>query len=303
VPGWISSSVKGLCSGGPYGFGLTLSLIYAIVVAAFLIKSKKDYYEDVMKAAETEFKSAAARREGKFTGADQGRVRLGKTGLDKGRGANTLYYKHKLESRRAKVFVLDTMTLIFIAVDLIAAVALRSLGLATVFIFAAYLQLFTVALGRWTRELVLPFIYLLSEPPFKKLLHCLREPAKKICIEALFLYAPVSLLYRLTLPETAVIILARISFGFLFTSACILTERFFSNITVKALALAVYFLFAVLLSVPGFFAAAAAILLKISFLQPAALFLSAMIISNFIVTFIVLYFSRNMLEYAEINQR
>lgn len=52
---------------------------------------------------------------------------------------------------------------------------MREGGIIPVFALAVYLQLFTAGQSRINRELYKPFVYLVPEPPFAKLLQCLRE--------------------------------------------------------------------------------------------------------------------------------
>ena len=68
---------------------------------------------------------------------------------------------------------------------------MRESGILPVFAFAVYLQLFTAGQSRINRELYKPFIYLVPESSFSKLLHCLRELVPSALAEAIVVFVPV----------------------------------------------------------------------------------------------------------------
>ena len=114
-----------------------------------------------------------------------------------------------------------------------------------------YMQLFTVALGKWVKELRYPYIYMVPESPFKKLLFCLGESLVKALIEALLLFVPLGIIQGFSPVETVMCIVARMSFF-----CCLLRETwrwsaFFSGLTVKWLALIIYFILMIIIAVPG----------------------------------------------------
>jgi len=301
VSGWIRSAVIGMLFGEASALSAVAVAAYAGVIFTILVRSKHEYYEDVLTAAEIEYVAGTVRREGKFNELSPDKIRRGRTGLKHGHGADALYYRQKLESRRAGVFALDAMTLIFLGINLFAAIMLRRVGMAAVFIFSTYMQIFTAALGRWARELVLPYIYLISEPPFKKLIHCLRQPFKRICIEALLLCTTIAFIFGLTPHAAAAVIITRISYGCLFTSGCVMTERFFHGITIRIAGLIIYFIFMIVLSLPGLIAGAIAALSHYPEMPSAFGVLIPISAANLAVSAFALFISRNMLEYAEFN--
>ena len=128
---------------------------------------------------------------------------------------------------------------------------MRNEGIIPVFAFATYMQIFSVALGRWIRELMLPYIYMVPEPAFTKLIHCLRESFLRIAADAVVLFIPIAFILKLSPAETGACILARISFGLLFTSGNIVVQRFFSGLTLKLLSLLFYFITMIVLILPG----------------------------------------------------
>lgn len=265
------------------------------------MKGHPDFYEDVLQSAEVTHSAITARREGQLAEAAPANVKLGKTGLGKGFGADAFYYKHRIENRRSRIFVLSVASLFWAVCTIIFAFAMRSSGIAPVFVFSTYMQIFSVAMGRLNKELSKPYVYLVPEPPFKKLLQCLREMLPSAAVEAVVIFVPVALIVKLGPVDTLLCIAARISFTMLFTAGNILVERWMSGLG-KAFTTLLYMVTMLLLSAPG---AALAIVLSPGFgvIGENAAILLSLIVCNIPVALLVFYLCRNMLQYAELNNR
>ncbi len=179
-----------------------------------------------------------------------GKVRIGATGLKKGWGASAFYYKHKIENRRGSWMLLPPASLIFAVVLIGFSFFMRESGILPVFAFAVYLQLFTAGQSRINRELYKPFIYLVPESSFSKLLHCLRELVPSALAEAIVVFVPVGLILGMGPGAILVCLFARMSYALLFQSGNLLLERFWSGAS-KALIMFLYFLILILLTLPG----------------------------------------------------
>jgi hypothetical protein len=242
-----------------------------------------------------------AKRQGRISEVAIRKVKKGKTGIGRGAGASTFYYKHMLENKRSGVFLLSPQMMIFALLIIVISFFMKDGGLTAVFIFATYMLLFSVAFGRFSKELLKPYVYLVPEPPFKKLIACIREGFAGYAVEAVIVFIPIGFILGLTPLETLLCIIARISYAFLFVAANIVVGRVFGTLTSKMITLLAYFMAVVVLSLPGIIAASAA-------LQAHALALSAnvtMLLSitavNIPVALLALYLCRNMLEYTEMN--
>ena len=176
---------------------------------------------------------------------------------------------------------------------------MREGGILGVFSFATYLQLFSTALGRINKELTKPFIYLVPEPPFAKLVHNLREMLPGALVEASVIFIPVGMILGLNGPEICACILARFSFSLLFAAGNIIVERFWSGAS-KVLTFFLYFMVMVVLSAPGV-ALAMVISSNLLLLSENFTIFLVMAIVNIPVSLLVLFLCRNMLQYAELN--
>jgi hypothetical protein len=298
VGGWLGWTFAASLSAASFVPGLLTSLAWLVLLVCMINYSNRDWYEDVLKTAEFTQSVAAAHREGNLEVAPD-KVRIGRTGIGKGWGADAFYYKHKIENRRGSVFLLSRSSLIFAAIIIIMALFMREGGIAAVFGLATYMQVFTTALGRINKELTKPFIYLVPEPPFAKLVQNLREMVPGTVLEAVVIFVPVGMILNLSWPDVCACILARISFALLFAAGNIVVERFWSGAS-KVLVLLLYVVVMVVLAAPGVGLAMVISSHLVLLSENFTIFL-VMAIVNTPVSLLTLYLCRNMLQYAELN--
>lgn len=305
VVGWINSIIVGSATGSAtlilYG-GLACGLYLALLIGLMIV-SRPDYYEDVLQTTEMNYSSITARKEGRATEMAPRRVRLGKVGLNHGEGASAFYYKHKIENRRSRIFLLNGQSMIFILITILISFFMREAGLIGIFAFSTYMQLFSSSLGRLVKELNKPFIYLVPERSLAKLLQNLRESIPSTVIEAFVLFIPLALLLNLD-PVTFIgCLIARITFAYLFTAGNILVERVFGTVSAKALVFFFYFLSLMIMSLPGIILASVLTALDVILISSTFTIFLSLAISNLAMTLLVFYLCRNMLQYAELNNR
>ena len=220
VSGWTGHAVAGALTGHMTALllGVALCAAFLALIVALITRTRQDYYEDVLKNSEIMQSAITARKEGRMAEAVPQNVKVGKMGLGRGWGGDAMYYKHRVENRRARVFIMDTTSLIFVVATIALAFFMKDSGLVAVFIMSTTMQIFTVALGRFNKELTKPYIYLIPEPPLKKMLYALAESGPSALVEALVIYIPVAFILGLTPVEAMLCVIARMSFAFLFTA-------------------------------------------------------------------------------------
>lgn len=304
VVGWGRMIISGLFSPEQNLFyvilGSVLMLAYVLLMVVLVKVKQIDYYEDVLKATEASFSAITAKKEGIFKEPVPQNVKVGKIGIGKGYGSDVFYHKHKVETRRVKSLVFDIPTMVYMAVICIFSFIFRSMGIMPTLVLAIYMQLFSIALGRWVKELVLPYVYLIPEKPMKKLFNCLKQSFEKIVLEAIVLFSVVGFISHLEPAEIIGCIVLRISCGILFTAVNLFCERFFGGISLKAISLMLYFLFAMIFAIPAIIASV--ILYNFTYLPVWTIYVSAAA-ANIISSCFVFFASRNVLEYAELNNR
>lgn len=298
VGGWLGWAFAASVSEASFISGLLTSLAWLALLVGLINFSNRDWYEDVLKTAEFTQSVAAAQREGNIDVVPD-KVRIGRIGLDQGWGADAFYYKHKIENRRGGIFLLSRNSLIFVVIIIITTLFMRKGGIVAVFSFATYMQLFSTALGRINKELTKPFIYLVPEPPFAKLVQNLREMLPGALAEAVMIFVPAGLILNAGWADIAACILARASFALLFAAGNIVVERFWSGAS-KMLVILLYVVVMVALAAPGVSLAMLVSSQLVLLSQNFTIFL-VMAIVNVPVSLLVLFLCRDMLQYAELN--
>ncbi len=300
VAGWLKAAAGGAIGGEPLplvlGLGGTAAYIAALVL--LITRTHPDFYEDVLKATEISFSAVTASKEGKMAEPVPANVKVGKTGIGAGRGAGVFFYKHRLERRRSRIFLLDTLTLVWAGACVLFAFFMRDEGIVPVFVFATYMQVFSSSTGRWLRELLMPYIYMLPEPPFKKLVGVCRESILQSAAEAVIVMVPVGLVVGASPLDILGCALARFGFALLFMAGNILVERLFGQMMNKGLIIGLFFLAMILLALPGVIAGAV--------LGMAAGVFAAMAVMTAwcaAAAALIAFLCRDILDVAELNNR
>ncbi|MFA7674026.1 MAG: putative ABC exporter domain-containing protein [Clostridia bacterium] len=301
VAGWIGSIVGGIILNETSAIitGSVLTAVYIAGMTVLLTYAKQDYYEDVLKASEDQQIALIAKSEGRMA-EGIGKVKIGKTGFTKGEGASVFYYKQKIEDRRARKFIVDGIALIFVIVTVILGVFMKNAGIVMVFMTSSYMQFISVKTGRFSKELDKPYIFLVPEPPFKKILYCIKESFTGYLAEAIMIYVPLAFIMQLSPFDTIMIIIARISFAYLFTAANILMLRVFGASQSRTLLYTFYVLSVVIMSVPAIAAGILVSTAGIVLFSDFFVIFAVMTACNIPVTLLVIYLCRNVLQYAEL---
>lgn len=304
--GWTAGIVGALFTGNWPQLCLcaVLTVLFFILLLVLILRSKNNYYEDVLQTAETAQSAVTAQKEGQMAEVVPKHVKLGKIGLKRGWGASAIYYKHRVENRRSGPFSISPLSLFFAVVVILFAFFMREeagdAALIAAFAMGTYMQLFSVALGRFNRELIKPYLYLIPEPPLKKLLYAIQETMVTEALEAVLIFVPIAVILQISPFSALFCILARISFSLLFTAGNVFVERVFGTVSSKTLIFLFYFLALIVMALPGI-ALAVAFSFLLSFLPAFLPAFLGMISANVLVSVLVLYGCRNMLQYAELN--
>lgn len=300
--GWLSAFVGGIFTASYVEAALWLVLTAAAFCAVLvgMSRSKREYYEDVLASTETAYNALCAVKEGTTAEPTPRNIKVGKTGIGKGVGASVMYYKHRIESRRAGRLFLSPSALIFALMTIGFSFLMKKAGIVAVLSFATYMQIFTVAAGRFNLELMKPYIYLIPEPPLKKLIHSLYELFPTALIEGILIFVPVSIILNLSPLDAALTVLVRVSFALLFTAGSIAVERIWGGSLSKLVGVLLYFVIDFVIAIPGIalFVGLCYTGLVAWTMIPAMLICLA--VGNVLTSVLVLFLCRNMLQYAEI---
>ena len=300
VSGFVTLGVEGAVAGElpKLLIGLGAGVLFSVAYYFILSRAKGDYYEDVLLSAETSFSAITAVKEGKAPEIAPKKIRVGHHGFTKGTGAAAIKEKHKIENRRSRVLILDKISIVITV--MLAFYGFVMPQVDVIFITSVYMLTLTVATGRWTKELTSPYVYLIPEKPFSKLLNMIWEQIPKVIVESIICFIPIHFILEETVSFTVSMIAARIGFGFIFIGANLIMQRLFSTAKRNAVTVIVYMLITVLLSLPAVIAAVVVVFspfftMEITFLITIPV--------NMAVAAVILFFVRNILQYSEYNGR
>ena len=298
VAGWLGGACYGVIAGDYSSVTLPLILwaVYAVALIVVMTRTDQDYYEDVLQSTETTFATQTAAKEGRVSENAPKNVNVGKTGLGGGWGASAFWYKHRIENRRSRKWLLSGIEIVFILVNIGFAFFMRDSGIVAPLAFAAYMMFFYVALGRLMKEMTKPYVYLVPEPPTKKLLWCMRESALGYAVSAVLSFAPMCFFVDASVGSIAAAAAAYFTYAYLFTAGNLVTERVFGGMTVKALIFLFYFVVLILMAAPGVVAAIFAAMVLPDW--TALLILSGV---NVLITLLAICACRDSRASAELN--
>lgn len=306
IAGWLKMSVRAMMEGA-YSTAITGAGIYAATIGllfAVIIKKRHDYYEDVLSSTEASYSAVLSAKQGRMTGAP-GNVKLGKQGINKGRGASAILYKHLLENRRSSIFLIDKMSLIFIVIHAFYAVFIKNMEsefaiILSMGLFSVYLLIFSIPAGRWAKEVMLPYIYLIPENPVKKLIYVCMSSMISLAAESLLIFAVTGMILKFNLMIITVLAISRFSFGLIMIAVNFLIERIFGAKFGKGISLLLYMIFTLIASVPGI---VLGMMTSAVFggMLAFAVGLGVLIVSNALIAFLILFLCKDVLAYSELN--
>ena len=199
VAGWMTKGAFALLAGnftvGAGLFLLTLAACGGIVL--YILRTKQDYYEDVLVATETAFQKKLAAAEGNVNataGLSSRQVRVARTGVG-GFGANAFFYKHLREVFRQNYFGFFGISSLLIGAGAIIMALFQSKGdpanLIMILQILLWIQMFLVGTGKGLLELYSHHIYLVPAAPLQKLFWANMEVVFKTMLEGiLYLIIP-----------------------------------------------------------------------------------------------------------------
>ena len=299
--GWLGAFTSSLLTGEYISAALWLILTAAAFTAVVIVmaKSKREYYEDVLDSATATFNAISSAKDGLAPEIVPKNIKLGKTGIGRGMGASVIYYKHLLENRRAKVFMLSYMSILFVLMTVGFSFFMRGSGIVPVLAFSAYCGIFTLGTGRFAAELTKPFVYLIPEPPVKKLLYTLSDTLPSLLVESIITFIAAGIIVGASPAEMIAAALAKSCFSILFLSGSLIIDRIWGGALNKIVGILIYFLFDIILAAPAVVIG----VICAGFLSGGAkmvIIMLAMTAVNLLISLLVFFCCRNVLQYSEI---
>ena len=300
VSGFVCLSVEGACSSQlpRLLIGMLCCIAFAVIYFILVARTKTDFYEDVLKSSEKTHSAITAAKEGRAGEPLPTKIRTGDIGFKRGFGASAVREKHRIENRRGSVFLLSKVSILMIVMTAVYSFIMP--GVTGVFVISVYTLIISVASGRWAKELMSPYVYLIPEKPFVKLFNLIWEQIPKVVLESILCFIPVHFVLKCDIIVTVSMIVGRISFGFLFIAANLVMQRLFGMKGKSVLSVMAFILLVTALSLPSVIVGIG-ISMLIPFNPQFSFF--AISIVNIIISPLLLLLCRNVLEYSEYNYR
>ena len=193
-------------------------LVAVALAAAWRMKCTGDFYEDAIKYAEDYEAVLESRRQGNAQSRPGRKQKFGKARVNwNGSGARALFYRQLLEYKKSRYFIFDGGTVVAVLAG--AAVAYLSVwedGFGALENFAPFvipavsayvIFIFTALNGKWAKELLSPYTYLIPDTVFRKLINATAMQHIQSLLNACLITLPGAIAMRLSPLVTALAIL------------------------------------------------------------------------------------------------
>ena len=264
--GWTSAGTLAILEGNLIaGFGwLALVLLAGIGMIVYLLLSRSDYYEDVLVATETAFEKRRALQEGNMQAMhdNTSKVKVVKTGIG-GVGSAAIFFKHMRENFRQTRFGFFNLYIVIMTVSMvIMAIATRDmLNVVTILMLLMWMEIMMIGMGRGLRELYTHYIYLIPEPPLKKIIWSNLEVVFRTLIESVLFIAVPGIIYADNILIIILAMLAYTVFAYFLLSVNYFSMRISDTGISQGIMIILYYLAILLIMAPG---AAAAMIVGFS---------------------------------------
>lgn len=156
--------------------------VVLVVAAAWRMRCTGDFYEDAIKFAEDYEEVLKSRRQGDTNRRLGKKQKFGHATVNwKGHGAKALFYRQLLEYKKSRFFLFDGSTVVSALVGAAVAYLHASEGgfgelepykAFIIPVAAAYvIFVFTALNGKWGKELLSPYTYMIPDSVFRKLVY------------------------------------------------------------------------------------------------------------------------------------
>lgn len=258
VMGWSVMFVKAGMEGNMLFYVLALAFFVAVSAAVVLAftSGNADYYEDVLLSTETNFITMQAAKEGKQTGIKTNKkvkIKEGRTGIGRGRGADVLFWRHVLELKRSSFIpFINTYTLLAaVFAGIFAYMSKENFAGYIILIILAYIQFFITVMGKLVTELNRPYIYLIPQSSLKKLVYASMSSIIKPFIDGAVVFAVVAVAGGADIITAVFQMLAYGVTGLIFTSFAVVCQRVLGGQPNKVLSAFIGMLLFFVMVMPG----------------------------------------------------
>jgi len=264
IVGWASAGITHVILGntftGLFFMGLLLASWFAFFGAVYF--GNPEYYEDVLVATESVFEKTRAAEESTASAvaiiSGDKPIKLKNTGINKGIGSSTFFFKHLRESFRSNRFGLwGWLSFFMVAGTVVWSIFTNTASteghLLSILATLAVLKMLSAGVGRGMLETYNHFIYLTPESPFSKWIWVNMEGIFKAVVESVVIFVAAGLIVGAPIWTTIAAMVALIMFVFYLMGINLVSMRFTDTLLNTTLLVAVYFAVVIIPLVPGVF--------------------------------------------------
>ena len=233
IVGWATAFVKAGVEVNilMYLVAIVLFVIVGAAVVIIMTAGTADYYEDVLLSTEVVFNTQQMAKDGQHVGVintKKMKIKEKDTGIRRGDGANVLFFRHLLEMKRSsKIPFIGMYTVIAtVAAGIMAYMDKSVVSGYVVLGMLVYIQFFLVAMGKLSVELIRPYIYLIPQSPFKKLIYASMTSIVKPFIDGIIIFGVMAIIRQGGFVEAFFQMLAYGASGMIFVSFTIICQKF-----------------------------------------------------------------------------
>ena len=316
VIGWVHGIVFGLVSGNIVKITVYSLLLLALCVTGLIVffKTRLDYFEDVLSRAESYYEFRENLRTGTVSDKmllGSKKIRLRKTGINKGFGASAIFFKHLREgSRRSRFMLFNINTVVLLGISALIGLVMKSFfyrywEITYIYIsdviICAYVQFFFSAAGDWVKELNKPYIFLIPDSSVKKLMMAGATSIIKPFCDGLIAFFFLWILVGGSAMDALSCALVYGSFGCIYISSNILAQRIVGISGNRGVFITFYMGIMIALMIPGILMGFYCLsFITWKFKPMATTFISVPIILwNLFISFMIFLMCRNLLNNIE----
>lgn len=305
IMGWVIMFFKGVLTGAVLQVIVSLGLFTLIgaLGISLLTAHEADYYEDVLHSTEVTYQRLRDYKEGRNISSTTNRkvkIKEEESGLQKGKGASVFAYKHMLEMRRSgRILFIDNLTILTVIAVGIAGYYIESeISSYVILAILIYLQYFMTVFGRLKIELMKPYIYMIPESSFKKLVAASISSILKPCVDSVIIFGVLALVGGASALECIFMAIAYSSSGAVFVGLTIVYQRVLGGQPNKVAQVFIGIFLMLAIITP---AVTVSVIISIYILPESLKFLSTLPYSiiSLIFSFIMFFACRNLLDNAE----
>ncbi|MBQ8133518.1 MAG: putative ABC exporter domain-containing protein [Clostridia bacterium] len=315
IIGWMHGFVYGIITADTMKILIYGILLIAVVFLSLLtlIKTRLDFYEDVLSQAESYHEFRESIREGKISDKlmmGNREIKLRKLGINRGEGSTAIFFKHLREGgRRSRLMFFNMNTVVLILFSVVVSCGMRlampeiepTIIYLAVTIILAYVQFFFSASGDWVKELTKPYIYLIPDGAVKKLVMAAATGLIKPFTDGIITYVIFGILTGGSFCDIVISALVYGSFGSVYIASNILAQRLVGIESSGGIFITFYMSVIVLTLLPGIIIGLVIMssLAGVYGYMAATLLGFPVLIWNIIISAVIFFACRNLLNNTE----